>query len=117
ARQRRLRSGLRRTAAEARHPAAAGEPAGAEDPRRRVRAGQHGDGGRRGRRTALCRRLIATWARPGPSPRGAAEAVVSGRIAKAVGKEALPDTVLTATSGRIRCPDRSGNAANVRPLD
>ncbi len=41
ARQRRLRSGLRRAAAEARDPAAAGEPAGAEDPVRRFRQRGH----------------------------------------------------------------------------
>ena len=46
----RLRSGVRRAAAEARHPAAAGESAGAAHPAGRVRARRQGQRHRQGRR-------------------------------------------------------------------
>ncbi len=51
--QRRFRSGVRRTAAEARDPGAAGEPAGAEDPGGRVRRGRYRAGACRGRAAAF----------------------------------------------------------------
>ena len=53
ARQPRLRPDLRRPAAEAGDPEAAGRQAGAEDPRGRVRRGRPGEGRRRRRRAGL----------------------------------------------------------------
>ena len=53
ARQPRLRPHLRRPAAEAGGPEAAGRQAGAADPRGRVRRGRHGAGRRRRRRAGL----------------------------------------------------------------
>ncbi len=65
ARQHRLRSGLRRAAAQARDPAAAGESAGEADPRRQVPAGRCGARGCRRRASGVRAPLRPAQHRPG----------------------------------------------------
>ena len=63
--QRRFRSGLWRASAEARDPAAAGEPAGQGASRRTLSARRHDQGGGRAGSSGVSARLIAAPARPG----------------------------------------------------
>ena len=78
ARQRRLRPGLWRAAAQARDPAATGESARAEDPRRRIRQRRYRAGRCRWRQAGLRQRLAGS-ARDAPDPFGSSHKLLSPR--------------------------------------